>query len=143
MRPMPVLHPPPGRRKDAGQGLAEFAIMAPVLLLMVFGLIDFVRGWQANQTITDAAREGARACAVHEDFTEQRVIDEVVLPALQTAHLEGAVTITAEGCENEGPAPVTVRIEYDYTLSLLGIFLEVVKDDPTVTLITEVEMLNE
>lgn len=48
------------RRGERGQALAEFALIAPVLLLLIFGLIDTARLYQSWVTIQHAAREGAR-----------------------------------------------------------------------------------
>ncbi|HUC59221.1 MAG TPA: TadE family protein [Streptosporangiaceae bacterium] len=45
---------------DRGAAAVEFALLLPVLLLLVFGLIDFGRALNAQITITQAAREGAR-----------------------------------------------------------------------------------
>ena len=43
-----------------GQELMEFAIVLPLLLLIVFGVLDLGRLFHALITITNAAREGAR-----------------------------------------------------------------------------------
>jgi Flp pilus assembly protein TadG len=48
---------------DRGTAAVEFALVAPVLLLLVFGIIDFGRMINARINITAAAREGARAAA--------------------------------------------------------------------------------
>ena len=48
-----------------GQGLAEFAIVLPIFLLVVFGMIDVGRVVWATDDITNAAREGARYASVH------------------------------------------------------------------------------
>jgi hypothetical protein len=50
---------------DRGQGLAEFALVLPVFLLVVFGIIDIGRVIWATDDITNAAREGARYASVH------------------------------------------------------------------------------
>ena len=52
-------------RRDRGQGLAEFAIVLPVFLLIVFGAIDLGRVIWATDDITNAAREGARYASTH------------------------------------------------------------------------------
>lgn len=55
-------------RRDAearGQGLAEFALVLPIFLLVVFGMIDVGRVVWATDNITNAAREGARFASVH------------------------------------------------------------------------------
>lgn len=41
----------------------EFALIAPVLLLLVFGVFDFGRGMSQNVTVSNSAREGARYMA--------------------------------------------------------------------------------
>ena len=51
------------RRRHASehaQTLAEFALIAPLFLLLVFGIIDFSRALQSYVTIEEAARDGAR-----------------------------------------------------------------------------------
>jgi Flp pilus assembly protein TadG len=40
--------------------MVEFAIVAPVLLALVFGVFDFGRAMSANVTVTNSSREGAR-----------------------------------------------------------------------------------
>ena len=48
------------RRRDGGQSLAEFALILPVFLILVFGIIDFGMGLRAYITVAQATREGAR-----------------------------------------------------------------------------------
>ena len=50
-------------KSQRGSGMVEFAILAPLLFLVIFGLVDFSRAIQANSTIADAARQGARQAA--------------------------------------------------------------------------------
>lgn len=51
-------------RADRGASAVEFAIVAPLLLLIVFATVDFGRLVNAQIKATEAAREGARAAAV-------------------------------------------------------------------------------
>ena len=52
-------------RDDSGQSLIEFAIILPLLLLIITGLFDVARAtWQEN-TLAYAAREGTRYAIVH------------------------------------------------------------------------------
>ncbi len=51
--------------RDEGQSLVEFALILPVLLLLVLGLFDVARAvWQEN-TLAFAAREATRYAIVH------------------------------------------------------------------------------
>jgi Flp pilus assembly protein TadG len=57
-----------------GQSLVEFALIAPVFLMLVFGIIGFglLFGWK--HTLNNGAREGARAAAVCKSDEEVRAI---------------------------------------------------------------------
>jgi TadE-like protein len=55
------LRPPPRFRSQESQALIEFALISPLLLLLVFGIIDIGRAVFYYDTLNHAAREGARA----------------------------------------------------------------------------------
>lgn len=48
------------RRRERGQTLAEFGLILPVFMLMIFGLVDLARLMQSHVTIQEGARDGAR-----------------------------------------------------------------------------------
>jgi Flp pilus assembly protein TadG len=48
------------RRREEAQSLAEFALILPIFLILVFGIIDFGMGLRAYITVAQATREGAR-----------------------------------------------------------------------------------
>jgi hypothetical protein len=52
------------QRRARGQGLVEFALVLPVFLLILFGVIDGGRFVYMSSTLSQAAREGARLGAV-------------------------------------------------------------------------------
>ena len=49
---------------DAGVAVVEFALVAPLLLILIFGIIDLGRAYSTLNQLAAAAREGARAAAV-------------------------------------------------------------------------------
>lgn len=51
-------------RRDGGQGLVEFALVIPVFLMLLFGLIDGSRLVFQHSILSQAAREGARTASV-------------------------------------------------------------------------------
>lgn len=53
-----------GRFNRKGQALVEFALVLPLVLLLVVGMLEFARAWNLHQTMTDAVREGARRALV-------------------------------------------------------------------------------
>jgi Flp pilus assembly protein TadG len=56
------------RRGSAGQSLAEFALVLPVFILTLVALFDLGRAVFAYNTLTNAAREGARLAIVNQDI---------------------------------------------------------------------------
>lgn len=60
------------RRLDRGAAAVEFALVLPVLLLVIFGIIDFGRMLNAQLQVSEAAREGARAASVITGSSSQR-----------------------------------------------------------------------
>ena len=54
--------------RHRGQALVEFALVIPLLLLMMVALFDLGRAVFAYNTLTNAAREGARLAIVNQDL---------------------------------------------------------------------------
>jgi Flp pilus assembly protein TadG len=53
------------RNTQQGQGLLEFALVVSILLLLLFGIIDFARVFFGYATMANGVREGARYAIVH------------------------------------------------------------------------------
>lgn len=58
------------KNNENGQTLVEFALILPILLLLVMGIIQFGIIFSAQIGITNAAREGARVAAVGYSVSE-------------------------------------------------------------------------
>jgi hypothetical protein len=61
---------------ERGSELIEFAIVAPLLLVVLFGIVDFALMFQRYEVLTNAAREGARI-AVLDTYTYTDVKNRV------------------------------------------------------------------
>src|SRR6186997_3699952 len=59
----------PSTRRHRGQALVEFALVIPLFLLMLVALFDLGRAVFSYNTLTNAAREGARLAIVNQDLT--------------------------------------------------------------------------
>lgn len=55
------------RQRSRGQSLVEFSLVIPIFLLMLIAVFDLGRGVFAYNTLTNAAREGARMAIVNQD----------------------------------------------------------------------------
>lgn len=78
---------------DAGVALVEFALVAPVLIFLLVGILDVARGVNAYVTLSNAAREGARYAALHPSAAPSAIASTV---KTRIAPLEPAeTTVTA------------------------------------------------
>lgn len=92
-------------RRDEGQALVEFALVIPVLLMLILGLFDVARAvWQEN-TLAYAAREGTRFAIVHGSASDS--------PATQADH--AAVDAVVRDA-SVGVANITVTVTYPDTV---------------------------
>lgn len=57
-------------RSQRSQGLVEFSLIAPILLLIIFGVIDFGRGLYYYITLQQSANEGARVAVRASYYTD-------------------------------------------------------------------------
>jgi hypothetical protein len=66
------------RRRSRGQTLVEFALVAPILILILLAVFDVGRGVFMYTSITNAAREGARLAIVNQDaaLIRQRMVGQ-------------------------------------------------------------------
>jgi Flp pilus assembly protein TadG len=101
------------------------ALIMPVLLFLVFAIIDFGRLLNARLTLTEAAREGARAAAFGLPATGSGSVDERVQKA--SGGLSGVVVQPYTACQPNAPttADATVTIDYTFTFvtPLAGLFV--------------------
>jgi Flp pilus assembly protein TadG len=77
-------------RREDGQSLVEFAVVLPVLLMIVTGIIQFGSLYNKYITLTDAARNGAQTLALGRGLSNP--CDPAVTQALQSA---SAVSLTS------------------------------------------------
>jgi Flp pilus assembly protein TadG len=73
----PIRLRPRGSRNGSGQSLVEFALVFPLIVLILFGIFDLGRGVYAYNTMANAARQGARVAAVNQlDVTAMTTCNE-------------------------------------------------------------------
>jgi Flp pilus assembly protein TadG len=99
-----------GTARDRGAAAVEFALLLPVVLLIVFGIIDFGRALNAQITITQAAREGARLDALNQANVVSRT------QAAATGLSGVGVTVVSACPPGSGPtANAVVRVTYSFS----------------------------
>jgi Flp pilus assembly protein TadG len=112
-------------RARRGAAVTELAMVLPIILVFLLGIIDFALVMYAYGTVSEASRAGARYAVVHgsrsaapvgptaNDATVESVV-RANAPALTAAHL--TVTSSWGAGSNDATCPVTVTATYDCTL---------------------------
>ncbi len=90
--------------------MVELAIVLPLLLALIFGIIEFGRAYNNQLTLTHAAREGVREYAL----TQDSAVGIATAKAAATTLDPNLMTVTVTAC-NEGQ-PTTLRITYPFQL---------------------------
>ncbi|MGY1610110.1 MULTISPECIES: TadE/TadG family type IV pilus assembly protein [unclassified Geodermatophilus] len=99
-------------RDERGASVVEFALILPVLLVLVLGIAEFGHAFQVQGTLTAAAREGARAMALQNDPAAARNAVRAAAPTLDPAITNGQITVTPAACPPTGTANVRVTVDY-------------------------------
>lgn len=105
------------KQSEKGAAAVEFALVVPLLLLLLIGMLEFGRVYNAQIELSGAAREGARTMAVHNDPAAARTATRQSAPALNPAIADSQIAITSGGT----PCTVTVTATYPLTF-LTGLF---------------------
>jgi Flp pilus assembly protein TadG len=111
-------------RSRSGQSLVEFVLIAPMLLLLIFGMVEFARAWNIRHVLTDAAREGVRVLVLppHDTLVAQQAI-ATALAATGLNIANATVTYnTAVVTPGNDPA-CEITIVYPVSLGGVGMLL--------------------
>jgi Flp pilus assembly protein TadG len=112
-----------GRKREQGQTMTEFALVLPLLALLLFGVIQFGIVFHQYVTITDAVRAGARQGAVGRNLANPAatVVNRVRTSAADLDQSKLGVTVNSTW---EQGTDVSVTATYPYDISLLGVVVK-------------------
>jgi Flp pilus assembly protein TadG len=138
-------------RSVRGQALVEFALVLPMILILLVGILEFARAWNAHQVITDAAREGARIAVVADQppidsMTKKTMVRNAISRALSNAAIDPSkATVTVKGNGDGSGAQTTVNIQLPYHFTFFGPIIKMASGtgQPDVQLKTSYVMRNE
>jgi Flp pilus assembly protein TadG len=111
--------------KSRGQTMVELALVLPIMILVVLGLVEFGRALFIYTVISNAAREGVRAGLVdprNTAWVEDRIRARLVLMApdavtvdVKYDHGSGATFTNPDEIE-EGVSRILVEVSTDFTM---------------------------
>jgi Flp pilus assembly protein TadG len=100
--------------RDCGSVAVEFALVLPILLLIIFGVIDFGRAINDQITLTQAAREGARLASLGYSTSAVQTRAQSAATGLSP------VTVTVStACPTGAGAGVDAVVQASYSFSFL------------------------
>jgi Flp pilus assembly protein TadG len=107
------------RKGRKGQSLVEFALVIPILLLLVIGIVEFGRAWMTRNILTGAAREAVRLAAVPAPAggtaaATARATQILTSSGITTANIAVVDPGAAFGA-------VSVTVDYNFPVLFLGI----------------------
>jgi Flp pilus assembly protein TadG len=119
-------------KRQNGSAAVEFAIILPILIVLLFGIVEFGLIFYNKAVITNASREGARYGIVFRDAGEEitctditGVINAYTSGKLVTFGSAAGVDIeyTPSNCTPVAGTDLTVRVSYQYDYLLLPNFV--------------------
>jgi Flp pilus assembly protein TadG len=112
------------RRKlaaEEGQTMVEFALVVPILLVVLFGVIQFGVVYKDYVTITDASRVGARKAAVSRHEASPEGVAEAAVRGSASGLDQTQLGVSVSATAWEHGEDVTVSATYPYEIDLLGL----------------------
>jgi hypothetical protein len=107
------------RRRERGMAMVELAILLPLLLTILFAVMEFGIAFQRWQVVSNAAREGARIAAVRTASCDTAAVTATVTRYVQAAGIEPAdIQLEQNVCVPSGEV-VTVGVTYPFRFPVL------------------------
>ena len=101
-----------------GQSLVEFALVVPMLLLLVIGIAEFGRAWMTKNILTGAAREAVRVLAVPAPTGGPVVATNRAIAVLASAGITADNLVVADA--GAAYQAVSVTISYNFPVVIAG-----------------------
>lgn len=110
------------RPRDRGAVAVEFAIVLPVLVALVLGIIAFGHAFHIQSVLSNAARDAVRIVALDQGDDPAATAREAAIAVASTSIelTESQIGITPASCSAAGPATRTATVTITYPLELLG-----------------------
>ena len=101
--------------------MVEFALVVPILLVVLFAVIQFGVVYKDYVTLTDASRVGARKAAVSRHEANPAGVAEAAVRGSASGLDQGQLGVAVAATAWEHGEDVTVTATYPYEIDLLGL----------------------
>lgn len=111
-----------GKSTERGAVAVEFALLAPVLIMILLGIIEFGRAYNVQVTLTNAAREGVRSMAINNSQTAARTAAKNAAAHLSPTLADSNIAFSATGCSVGSQITVTINYSLATMTGIAGPF---------------------
>jgi Flp pilus assembly protein TadG len=101
--------------------MVEFVLALPLVLMLLFGIIQFGTVFNHDETITDAARAGARVAAVSGDQPAPGALAVAAARASASGLDQSQLGVSVSDNGWASGSNVTVTVSYPYTINIFGL----------------------
>jgi len=102
-------------RGERGAVAVEFALVVPLLLILLFSIVSVSRAFQVQATLSGAAREAARAMAIQNSVSAAKSAAVFAASTSNVPLSAGSVSISPSSCTGAAPnANIVVTIKHDF-----------------------------
>lgn len=102
-------------RNERGAAAVEFALILPVLLLILIGIVEFSLAFNAQLSLNQAAREGARYMAIHNNTGAAATAAKNAAGRLAPATVSVSFAVSGGGTTCAANKQVTATTSYTLT----------------------------
>ncbi|MGY1641765.1 TadE/TadG family type IV pilus assembly protein [Geodermatophilus sp. SYSU D00703] len=106
-------------QRERGASVVEFALILPLLMILVLGIIEFGHAFHVQGTLSAAAREGARVMALQSNPAAARAAVRDAAPTLDPAITDAQIAVSPAACPATATTPANVRVTISYPMPFL------------------------
>lgn len=112
----------PALKNKKGQTLVETALVLPIIILILMGIIDFGMMFNNYLIVGNASREGARNAAVGATDSEIVSVVETVTGTLDVSKITTVISPQESLRKKGDEVVVTVKYDYKFLTPVIGVF---------------------
>lgn len=116
-----------GSPNEKGAVAVEFALVIPIFLMLVFGIVEFGRAFNIQVSLSEAARETARYTAIHAhdadfSFDDARAVGISAAPSVKLAPSNIEIAYSdGSTCDAGDSVVVSLQVVTPYITALPGL----------------------
>jgi len=122
---------------ERGQSLVEFALVLPVILLLVLGTVDFGMLFLTKSQLAAASEAAAREFALNTALTASQIQTSLI------GEFPGLPNLTVDNPVSSGSNPAVGTVTVHATYTFLSPVIEAFFGHPTITLTSTTSMVEE